>query len=279
MSRHAHVAQYLTPPPTATWETLRRFMHERCGVNFTRDQSFLMEARLGPVAKKLDYDSVEGLVRDACRQHGPAKAQGAIVDAMTTHETYFFRDPLFWRGLRDTVVPRLHRISAATKRPVRVWCAACSTGQEVLSLGMTIVETDPQLWSRMEVVATDVSEQVVRRAEQGIYDRFECGRGLKPSHLLRFFEQVNGGHRAKPELHSAIQWRTANLVTDEPPLGTFDVVLLRNVLLYFDDDIRDRVLKRIASRASLHGVVGVSLTEQLPSTQVASGWYEAEGLR
>lgn len=260
----------------ASWSTLRSFMKEKCGVTLAEDQHYLMEARLAPVAKDLKFGSVDEYVLAACRPGATRAIISPLVDAMTTHETYFFRDSGFWKTLADEIVPRV--LAACPSGPLRIWSAACSTGQEPYSLAMLFDEKFPQHLGRLSITATDVSEGVLETARAGSYTVFEVNRGVTAPRLMRHFERDGGHFRVKSHLRNVVTWAPHNLVTQPPPGEGFDVVLVRNVLIYFTEGPRQQVLGRLKASLKPSGFLGLGSTELFSgpsSSPIAPGWYPA----
>lgn len=257
--------------PAASWRTLRSFMKDQCGVQLAEDQHYLMEARLAPVAKTLKYASVDEYVLDACRPGAARDVTSPLIDAMTTHETYFFRDTGFWKTFGDVVVAAL----SARGQPIRIWSAACSTGQEPYTLAMLFEERFPQLVERLSIIATDVSEGVLATAKNGTYTLFEVNRGVSAPRLMKHFERDGGNFRVKEKLRRMIQWVPQNLVTGAPPATELDVVLVRNVLIYFPEGPRQASIAKIRSAIRPGGFLGIGATELLGGTHpsIAPGWY------
>jgi chemotaxis protein methyltransferase CheR len=183
---------------------------------------------------------------------------------MTTSETFFFRSRENFSHLRDEALPALLR-SRGGNRPVRIWCAGCSTGQEPYSIVILLSELGlDTAASRIEIVATDISTDSLARAREGIYSQFEVQRGLPVRLLLRHFDQVGERWQIKPKLRGTTLFRNFNLLSDPAPLGHFDIVLYRNVLIYFDDATRARVLERIAARLADDGFLYLG-PDEVPS--------------
>lgn len=259
----------------ASWTALRSFMQESCGVLLGEDQHYLMEARLAPVAKTLNYMSVDAYVVDACRPGAPRSMTSPLVDAMTTHETSFFRDGPFWRAFQDLVLPKLGVLEPGNHRPLKIWSAACSTGQEPYSLLMLLDERYPSLAERTQIIATDVAEGVVEQASRGTFTVFEVNRGVSAPRLLKHFERDGGNFRIKEKHRRRITWRAQNLITGWPPLEGLDVALVRNVLIYFPDETRALVLKKVRAALRPGGFLGVGSTELIAGTPLSPGWYAA----
>lgn len=253
------------------WQTVRAFMRARCGVVFDDTQAYLLEARLEPVAREHGYPSVASFVWSATSNDAQPLVRASLIDAMTTHETRFFRDAPFW----DTLAERLlDDVASRAEGGLRVWCAACSTGQEPYTLLMVLHDRRPEFLSRTRIVATDVAVPTIRRAQAGVFALHEVNRGLDAAALRRHFDATDrGAFRVRPHLTTNVDWRVQNLVMDEPPGGPFDVVLLRNVLIYFDEETRGRVLDRVCKALRPGGLLGVGSTELLPFERLAPGWF------
>jgi chemotaxis protein methyltransferase CheR len=256
----------------ASWTTLRSFMKERCGVLLAEDQHYLMEARLAPVAKTLKYATVDDYVLEACRPGAAKTVVSPLVDAMTTHETYFFRDTGFWKVFTETIIPKV----ATAAGPLRIWSAACSSGQEPYTMAMIFEEKFPHLVDRVQIVATDISEGVLEVGRRGSYTVFEVNRGVTAPRLMRHFERDEGHFRVKERLRRMVTWTPQNLISSPPPGENFDVVLVRNVLIYFPEGPRLQVLAKMRAAVKPQGFLGIGSTEVISSlvgTAVAPGWY------
>ena len=229
-------------------------LKDRSGLIITPDKGYLLETRLGPIARERGLASLAALI-DALRQPGSDALKNQVVDAMTTNETSFFRDSHPFDTLRKSVIPGLIQ-RRASSRTLRVWSAACSTGQEPYSLAMTIKDHFPILGNwRIEIIATDISPSVLERARAGTYSTFEVQRGLPIQMLVRHFDQVGETWRIKDDLRRNITFRSANLLEDIAGLGTFDIVLCRNVLIYFDQPTKTRIMHAIARRIAPDGAL------------------------
>jgi chemotaxis protein methyltransferase CheR len=229
-------------------------LKNRSGLIITEDKTYLLETRLSAMMREQDLKDLSALI-DLLRQPASEALRDRVVDAMTTNETSFFRDNHPFETMRKTVLPGLIERRAAS-RSLRIWSAACSTGQEPYSLAMIIKDHFPILsgW-RLEIVATDISPSVLTRARSGVYSTFEVQRGLPIQMLVRHFDQVGNDWRIKEELKRNISFRPANLLEDFSSLGMFDVVLCRNVLIYFDQDTKTRILRAIAKNMATDGAL------------------------
>lgn len=238
----------------ADFDLLSRVLHERSGLALTPEKTYLLESRLMPVARRLGVANTEALVALVRQGSDPAVLR-AVTEAMTTNETQFFRDKKPFEQFRRTVLPRL-LANRTARRSIRIWCAASSSGQEPYSLAMLCREEQPNLagW-KIDIVATDLSREMVERAREGLYGQFEVQRGLPIQYLARYFNQVADRWQLKPEIRDAVHFREFNLLDDPRPLGSFDIVFCRNVLIYFDLPTKAKVLRRIAERLAPDGAL------------------------
>lgn len=233
---------------------LQTLLQQRCGMALTSDKLYLVGARLGPVAQRLGLRSVIELM--AALRARPSDAMiTAVVEAMVTHESLFFRDGKPFEQLR-ALLPELMRARAARKH-IRIWSAACSSGQEPYSIAMQIAEDYPHApgW-RWEIVGTDISQPIVDRARDGVFSAFEIKRGLIEYRVNRHFRaQPDGSYRAGDELKRMVSFRTHNLLDGGAHLGVFDIVFCRNVLIYFDTPTKARALDLIARQMPADGLL------------------------
>jgi chemotaxis protein methyltransferase CheR len=199
---------------------------------------------------------------------------------MTTNETFFFRDKIPFEQMRDIVMPEL-AVARAREKRIRIWCTAAASGQEPYSLAMIVKNLGAALAGfRVEILATDIAGEVLERAKAGLYSQFEVQRGLPIQLLVKYFTQVGEMWQIAPEIRAMVQFRPINLLNDFKPLGTFDLVFCRNVLIYFDQETKTRVLERIARQMAPDGtlVLGaaetvVGLTDALKPVPERRGLY------
>jgi chemotaxis protein methyltransferase CheR len=227
------------------FDYLRRLLKERSGLTLSVEKDYLLESRLTPLARRHALAGLGELVAQL-RQSGNAALAIAVTEAMTTNETFFFRDRIPFDHLRDTILPALIAARAREKR-IRIWCSAAAAGQEPYSIAMLLQAMAAQLTGfRIDILATDLSAEVIERAKAGIYSQFEVQRGLPIQLLVKHFSKNGDGWEIAPKLRAMVQFRTLNLLHDFSPLGQFDVVFCRNVLIYFDQPTKSAVLQRIA---------------------------------
>jgi len=248
------------------YKFLRQLLKERSGLMLGDDKDYLVEARLMPVARRAGSRSLAELVRRLRAPEGEALIV-EVVEAMMINESFFFRDRLPFDRLRDTVLPALIAARVESRR-LRIWSAASSTGQEPYSLAMLVKEFAPRLagWA-VEIAASDISNEVTEKARTGLYTQFEVQRGLPIHLLMTHFERGDDRWRIAADLREMVRFQQQNLLDDFSALGRFDVVFLRNVLIYFDQATKADVLRRVAGVLAPDGylllgaaetVVGVS---------------------
>lgn len=262
-----------------------RLMRERSGLVLTTDKAYLVKSRLEPVAREERLADV-GALLERLRKGAPEALVQRCVDALATHESYFFRDTSPFEQLAARVLPELIRARESV-RTLRIWCAACSSGQEPYSVAMVLQEMSHKLagW-KLEILATDMSQPILAKAKAGLYSEFEVKRGLSTPRLNRWFKPDGQAWRVSPALQDMVQFRTHNLLRGAAGLGMFDVVFCRNVLIYFDVENKRRILDGLASALAPDGtlilgaaetVLGVSAA--LEGTPGARGLYRHSGER
>jgi chemotaxis protein methyltransferase CheR len=241
------------------YEFLRKLLRERSGLDLSSDKQYLVESRLIPLARRGGLDGIAELV--AKIKGGSDALTAEVVEAMTTNETFFFRDKIPFDHLRETILPALLQ-ARANRRSLRIWCAASSTGQEPYSIAMCLKEFGPALagW-RVEIVATDLSQAVLDKARAGIFSQFEVQRGLPIQMLVKYFTQVGELWQLNADIRAMVQHRQLNLLQDFSHLGTFDVVFCRNVLIYFDQDTKVGIFERVSRMLEPDGVLALGAAE------------------
>lgn len=220
-------------------------LKKRSGLSISKQKEYLLESRLQPIAREQGIANVVELLTKVMATRDNAMLE-RITDAMTTNESMFFRDTKPFEQIKQIVLPAL--MEKNLMRPIRIWSAACSTGQEVYSLLMTLEEEKakyPNL--RYEIIGSDISPTVVKKAQEGIYTQFEIQRGLPIQMLLKYFEQrENNQWQVKENLRKAATFKEMNLLDPYASLGKLDLILCRNVLIYFDEKGKSDVLNRCA---------------------------------
>jgi chemotaxis protein methyltransferase CheR len=230
----------VTPPD---YEYLRKLLKDQSGLDLSADKQYLIESRLVPLSRKAELAGIPELVQKM--KAGSASLVAQVVEAMTTNETFFFRDKIPFDHFRQSIMPEILKARAARKS-VRIWCAAGSTGQEPYSLAMCLKEIESQLagW-RVEIIATDLSQEVLEKSKTGLYSQFEVQRGLPIQLLVKYFKQNGEFWQINPDIRAMVQHRQLNLLHDFSQIGAFDVIFCRNVLIYFDQDTKINIFSRL----------------------------------
>jgi chemotaxis protein methyltransferase CheR len=223
---------------------IQHFVQKRTGIVLTPEKRYLVETRLEPVARQLKLDGLTAIAQRL--RHGDRVVETQVIDAMTTNETLFFRDRLPFDAFEKTMPPELIRSRRGRGR-IRIWCAACSSGQEPYSLAMILDEKRHELAGiDVEILATDISERVLEQARNGIYSQFEVQRGLPIKLLMKHFTQVEMRWKINPALGEKISYKPFNLLNPFRQLGMFDIIFCRNVLIYFNEITKRDILRRFS---------------------------------
>jgi chemotaxis protein methyltransferase CheR len=227
------------------FDLLCRMLKDRSGLVLSRDKAYLLESRLLPVARKRNMKSLDDLIA-LLRGRPDGELLRDVVEAMTTNESFFFRDIKPFDQFRNFIIPQLLKTRAA-KKSIRIWSAACSSGQEPYSIAMIVAEEKAKLqgWS-VELVATDLSTEILEKAQAGLYSQFEVQRGLPIQLLVKYFRQQGDKWQMDAAIRGMVKFRCLNLLDDFTPMGHFDVIFCRNVLIYFDQTTKTAVLDRVA---------------------------------
>ncbi len=226
------------------YEYLRKLLKDHSGLDLSTDKQYLIESRLLPLARKAGLADIGELVQKL--KAGSSAIVAQVVEAMTTNETFFFRDKVPFDHFRDSIMPEIIK-ARANRKSIRIWCAAGSTGQEPYSLAMCVKEMGAALggW-RVEILATDISQEVLEKSKAGIYSQFEVQRGLPIQMLVKYFKQNGELWQLNPDIRAMVQHRQLNLLHDFSQLGVFDIIFCRNVLIYFDQDTKINIFGRLA---------------------------------
>jgi chemotaxis protein methyltransferase CheR len=242
------------------YEYLRKLLKDRSGLDLSADKQYLVESRLAPLARKAGLPGIAELVQ---KMKGHTESlTSEVVEAMTTNETFFFRDKIPFDHLRDGILPALIQTRAA-RRSLRIWCAACSTGQEPYSIGMIVKEMAALSGWRVEIVATDLSQEVLEKSRAGVYSQFEVQRGLPIQMLVKHFKQNGDLWQLNADIRAMVQHRQLNLLQDFSQLGKFDVIFCRNVLIYFDQDTKATIFERMSRMIEPDGVLALGAAESV----------------
>ena len=241
---------------------LAQFLKDESGLFITEQKAYLVESRLVPVARKRGLSDLDDLVV-AVRSKKDIKLNSEVVEAMTTNESFFFRDIKPFDSLKNTVLPQIVKArKAANATKIRIWSAACSSGQEPYSIAMLLKENPAVLQGlEVEIVGTDLSGEILAKAQEGIYTQFEAQRGLPIQLLVKFFTQVGEHWQINEEIRKSVKLHQANLLQNLSKLGTFDIVFCRNVLIYFEAPTKAEVLNRIRAMIPKDGTLFLGAAE------------------
>jgi chemotaxis protein methyltransferase CheR len=231
---------------------LQKLLQEKSGLAIKEDKVYLLESRLMPLARENKFDSISAMVL-AIRSGGNTKLSEQMIDAMTTNETLFFRDDKPFTYFRQKLLPDMIK-ARETRKSLRLWSAACSTGQEPYSVSIILKETlpDADKWL-LDILATDISPSALELARRGRYTQFEIQRGMPIQMLMKYFEQDGTNWAIKEQLKKIIRFQSFNLLDSMNGIGPFDIVFCRNVLIYFDEQTKKKVLENISKRLAPDG--------------------------
>ena len=275
----------------ASFDLIAALLHTISGLVIGPDKLYLLETRLAPIMKAHKIASLDALADTirAARPGGitpaimntPSPLEVAVIEAMTTNESFFFRDEKPFAHVRTHVLPRLLSTRPAGAK-LRIWSAAASTGQEAYSLAMILAEQKSSLGHRsFEILGTDIAREQLSRAGDGLYTQFEVQRGLPMQYLVKYFKKDGTSWRINDTIRSMVQFKLFNLLSDLRSLGQFDIVFCRNVLIYFDQPTKARVLAAIAKQMPADGVLYLGgaetvlgITDAFTSAPGERGVYE-----
>ncbi len=239
-----------------------RFLESQCGIVLGDSKQYLVRSRLSPLVTKFKLASLSDLLRDVVTGRN-RELRVAAVDAMTTNETLWFRDTYPFTVLADKLLPEM----AANKRPIKIWSAASSSGQEPYSMAMTILETQqrkPGLLPSVSITATDISASMLDMCRAGVYDNLALGRGLSPERRRTFFEDAGDGRmKVKDNVKRLVNFRPQNLMDSYALMGKFDIIFCRNVLIYFSPEMKSKVLNQMANSLNPGGYLLLGASESL----------------
>lgn len=239
------------------FEFVRDLVYRESAISLDSNMKYLVESRLTSLARKAKYKDATDLLRHL-KSSSDAGLASDVVEAMTTNETSFFRDSHPFEALCKEVLPDIAR---SHRDKINIWCAACSTGQEPYTIAMAIHEYCPDLVPRIAIRATDISSEVVSKAASGKYTRIEVNRGLPAQLLAKYFEQKGLSWQISPKLRDMVTFEELNLIRDWRGLPDMDIIFLRNVLIYFDTDVKSRILKNTGNVLKPGGCLFLGLSE------------------
>lgn len=241
------------------FEYICRLVMDRSGICLGADKHYLVQLRLAPLARLAGFTSVNEYAA-RLKQTASGPQHTAVIEAMTTNETSFFRDVAPFDALAQHILPKLARDRGPSSR-IRIWCAACSTGQEPYSIAMMIHQKLPQLADRVEILATDLANSVLAVAKNGRFSQLEVNRGLPAPMLLRYFKQEGNEWQISDQIRRMVNFRAMNLVEAWGPMPSFDVILLRNVMIYFNTETKRGIFRRVRQALQPDGVLFLGAAE------------------
>lgn len=252
-----------TPDITrADFDFVRQIVHARSGLVLSGNKDYLLQSRLIPVVRNAGLGDIKEMIQIMRRSNNEPLCQ-AVTEAMMTKETFFFRDKVPFELFENHILP--HMLETRTeKRHIRIWSAACSTGQEPYSLAILLQEMAPRLrnW-KIDLIATDFSHEALAKAKKGLYSQFEVQRGLPIQQLVKYFDQLGEMWQLKQAVRALVRYRPLNLLHDFQSLGNFDVIFCRNVLIYLDMATRRTILERLARQMPPDGFLILGAAETM----------------
>ncbi len=264
---------------------LREFIHQRCGIFLGEDKAYLVEHRLARLVEDNQCRSYGELYNKARQSQQHSHLCLSIIDAITTNETFWFREPRAFAALKDRILPALHQeITRGVRQEIKIWSAACSTGQEPYSLAMTANEyfransSEPVCRRHVKILATDISRTALAVAQAGIYDHVSVTRGLPPEHLERYFRHDDGRWAINDAVKGMVEFKAHNLREPMAGLGTFDVIALRNVIIYFSEKVKQEIFARLVSALNPGGYFFLGTGETLGQYTRSFEMLEYQGL-
>jgi|MDSW01.1.fsa_nt_gb chemotaxis protein methyltransferase CheR len=243
------------------FDFVQKLVQQKAAIVLDNGKQYFVESRLTPLAQNTGHDSIEKLIQALKQNPHNSRMVEQVVEAITIHETSFFRDIHPFKCMKEVVMPALLE-KRASQHSLNLWCAACSSGQEPYTVTMLMRENFPQLQSwNVRFIATDISNQILNRAREGKFSQLEVNRGLPAPLLLKHFEKQGLEWQIKPQLRSSIEFRKLNLIDNWPPMPKMDVVFLRNVLIYFDVETKRRILGEVRKLLNPDGFLFLGAAE------------------
>lgn len=230
----------------------KKFLHEKSGLALSEDKVYLLVSRLTPVSRKWNLASLADLTK-ALKTAPDKRMVGEVIDAMTTNETLFFRDDRPFKYFKTNLVPEIVK-ARETRKSLRIWSAASSTGQEPYSIAMTLLETlpAPESW-RIDLLGTDLSDSALTQAKKAEYNQFEIQRGMPIQLLMKYFKQDGQVWKINDKIRSMARFENFNLLDPMEKFGIFDIIFCRNVLIYFDEATKKKILQNMIKRLAPDG--------------------------
>ena len=260
------------------FEFLKEFLKTRSGIVLSADKLYLVESRLTPVARDLGMAGIDELIGEL-KKTLDESLKTKVTDAMTTNESFFLRDQSPFDNLRDHILPPMIAARKAKgQNRLRIWSAACSSGQEPYTIAMMLLENQAKFGDmKFEILATDLSTEIVDKAKEGAYSQFEVQRGLPIQLLVKYFSQTESAWQISDDIRNMVRFQTFNLLDSYGVLGKFDIIFCRNVLIYFDQDTKGAILSRMADISPPDGALFLGGAESVIG--ISSNYQPVSGVR
>lgn len=260
------------------YSIIQNFLENTSGIVLGDSKQYLVKNRLGDLLLKCGLNSFAALAATLQSESIAAKKiKASVIDAMTTNETSWFRDDMQFAELKEKVLPELLK----SKGTVRVWSAACSTGQEpyTISICAETLARSGNTGGGVQIIGTDISEVVLTEAKNAVYSEMVLARGLDSATRENYFLSVTGGYQLRPEISRRVKFQQFNLLDSFAGLGRFDIIFCRNVLIYFSSEVKHDILKRMAEVLASGGYLFLSSTESMPANMTQYEWVRGSRAR
>lgn len=246
------------------YKIIQQFLSQSCGIILGESKQYLVKNRLASVLTKFELATFSAL-STAIQSNNPmaVKLKIAVVDAMTTNETFWFRDDMQFLELRETILPEVFNKKSGT---IRVWSAACSSGQEPYTISMCVDDTEKKAGKNrnVQIIGTDISETILKEAKAAVYSEMALSRGMNIQAKNRYFQKIHDGYKLNMAITKRVRFQQFNLLKPFSVLGQFDVIFCRNVLIYFSDEVKKNILNRMVNSLEIGGYLFLSSTEAMP---------------
>ncbi len=246
------------------YQLIQSFLSQSCGIILGENKEYLVKNRLSSLLTSMEFNCFSELV-SALNQHHlkHAKVKSAVIDAMTTNETFWFRDDSQFVELKQTLLPELFQNKAGT---IKIWSAACSSGQEPYTISICVEDVCQQSKKQknVEIIGTDISETILNHAKTAVYNDMSLSRGLDDKSRKNYFRKVHGGYQLNTEITHRVRFQQFNLLKPYSVLGKFNIIFCRNVLIYFSEQVKKDIINRMADALEPGGCLFLSSTESMP---------------
>lgn len=247
-------------PAQEQYDFIFSLIKNKSGIALNNDKKYLVNSRLWPIVRKRNFNNLAELFDDVKEKFNPDLIN-EIIDAITTNETSFFRDINFFKHLNEIIMPQIFEM-APDKKDILIWSSACSTGQEPYSLAINIKENFSHLNKNFKIIASDISDNALEKAKSGIFSQFEVQRGLPITLLLKYFIQVEREWHIKDEIKNMVNFKKINLLDNLWEVNKFDLIVCKNVLIYFDETTKKNVLSKLIHKLEEYGVLMLGPSER-----------------